>query len=111
MSFNQQGNKHAVSLNGRCGFATGIHDEVKQPGSNDMTIVQSKAFFERLQADESFRNSVLGAENMNECMRIVELNGFDCSTDEVRMTLDRLAAYESPDSCENFTLWGNRIPG
>ncbi|WP_449258653.1 Nif11-like leader peptide family natural product precursor [Chlorobium limicola] len=96
---------------GRCGFVTGTHYEINQYGNNDMTIAQSKALFERLREDELFRNRILGADNLDECMKIVELNGYDCSTDEVQMALNKYTSDNTSDSCGNFTLWGNRIPG
>lgn len=99
------------SPNCRCGFATGTQDEINQPGSNDMTIAQSKALFERLQADEIFRNRILAADGMEKCMELIESCGFDCSTDEVQMALNKCATNITSDTCGNFTLWGNRIPG
>jgi hypothetical protein len=99
------------SPNCRCGFATGTQDAINQSGSNDMTIAQSKALFERLQADELFRNRVLAADGMEKCMELIKSCGFDCSTDEVQMALNKCATDITSDTCGNFTLWGNRIPG
>lgn len=76
-----------------------------------MTIAQSKALFERLQEDEPFRSRILGADNLAECMNIIELNGYNCSTDEVQMALNKYTADKTSDTCGNFTLWGKRIPG
>lgn len=76
-----------------------------------MTIAQSKALFERLQADEIFRNRLLAADGMEKCMELIESCGFDCSTDEVQMALNKCATDITSDTCGNFTLWGNRIPG
>ncbi|MBN1278154.1 MAG: Nif11-like leader peptide family natural product precursor [Chlorobiaceae bacterium] len=102
--------KYPTGMNGRCGFSTGTHYDINQPGNNDMTIAQSKALFERLQEDESFRDRILGADSLDECMTIIDLNGYNCSRDEVQMALNKYTAYQSSDSCGNFTLWGNRIP-
>lgn len=102
---------HLNSPNGRCGFATGTQDTINQPRSNDMTIAQSKALYERLQADEVFRNRVLAANGMEKRMEIIESYGFDCSNDEVQMALNKYSTNTSSDICENYTLWGNRIPG
>lgn len=101
---------HQTGDTGRCGFVTGTLYEINQYGNNDMTIAQSKALFERLQEDELFRSRILGADNLDECMKIVELNGYDCSTDEVQMALNKYTSDNTSDSCGNFTLWGNRIP-
>ncbi|NTV07911.1 MAG: Nif11-like leader peptide family natural product precursor [Chlorobium limicola] len=76
-----------------------------------MTIAQSKALYERLQADEVFRNRILAANEMEKRMEIIESYGFDCSNDEVQMVLNKYSVNTSPDICENYTLWGNRIPG
>lgn len=102
---------HLNSPNGRCGFATGTQDTINQPRSNDMTIAQSKALYERLQADEVFRNRILAANEMEKRMEIIESYGFDCSNDEVQMALNKYSTNTSSDICENYTLWGNRIPG
>lgn len=102
---------HQIGDQGRCGFVTGTHYEINQYDINDMTIAQSKALFERMQEDDSFRGRILGADNLDDCMKIVELNGYDCSTDEVKMALNKYTSDKTSDSCGNFTLWGNRIPG
>jgi hypothetical protein len=96
--------------NGRCGFATGTQNEINQPGNNNMTIVQSKALLERLQTDEIFRNEVLAADGIEKCMALIESSGYDCTTDEVQMVVNKYAADTTSETCEKFTLWGNRIP-
>ncbi|KUL30297.1 hypothetical protein ASB62_04370 [Chlorobium limicola] len=101
---------HLNSPNGRCGFATGTQDKINQPRSNDMTIAQSKALYERLQADEVFRNRVLAADGMEKCIELIESYGFNCSNDEVQMALNKYTTNTASDTSENFTLWGNRIP-
>ncbi|WP_161936440.1 Nif11-like leader peptide family RiPP precursor [Chlorobium limicola] len=75
-----------------------------------MTIAQSKALYERLQADEVFRNRVLAADGMEKCIELIESYGFNCSNDEVQMALNKYTTNTASDTSENFTLWGNRIP-
>ena len=75
-----------------------------------MTIAQSKLLFETLHSDEPFRNRVLSASNMLECMIIIGSKGFDCSTYELRMTLDKYVKEKNPDVDSNFSLWGNIFP-
>jgi len=62
-----------------------------------MSIAQSKQLFERLKADERFRNEVITASSMMECMEIILSKGFDCTKDELRMVLDKYSEELSSD--------------
>ncbi|MBO8092390.1 Nif11-like leader peptide family natural product precursor [Prosthecochloris sp. HL-130-GSB] len=54
-----------------------------------MTIAQSKLLYEKLNNDEQFRDCMLAAGSMLECMSIIERHGFDCSMYELRMTVEK----------------------
>ena len=75
-----------------------------------MTIAQSKLLFETLHSDEPFRNRVLSANNMLECMVIIGSKGFDCSTYELRMTLDKFIKENDMDTENSVTVLSNIIP-
>ncbi|NTW09960.1 MAG: Nif11-like leader peptide family natural product precursor [Chlorobiaceae bacterium] len=76
-----------------------------------MTISQSKALYKKLKVDGRFREKLLAADTMDECMEMVSLSGFDCSRDEVRTVINVFAERKGSEDSESFSLWGNRITG
>ncbi|UZJ40442.1 hypothetical protein OO006_08705 [Prosthecochloris sp. SCSIO W1101] len=75
-----------------------------------MTIAQSKLLFETLLSDEPFRDSILSAGSMLECKVLIEARGFDCSTSELRMTLEKYIEERNFDKEHNFSLWESIFP-
>ncbi|NTU97110.1 MAG: Nif11-like leader peptide family natural product precursor [Chlorobiaceae bacterium] len=76
-----------------------------------MTISQSKALYKKLKVDERFREKLLAAGTMDDCMEMVSASGFDCSKDEIRTVVEVFALQRNAESTDRFSLWGNRIIG
>lgn len=66
-----------------------------------MTIGQSKLLFEKLHEDEVFRDRILAAEGMLDCMEIIQEQGFDCSMYELRMTMDKFISDNNLSKCDS----------
>ncbi|MDK2410089.1 Nif11-like leader peptide family natural product precursor [Aphanizomenon sp. PH219] len=47
-----------------------------------MSLENVKAFYEKLAADDDFRNQIQSVENKEECSRIVKAAGFDFTLEE-----------------------------
>jgi hypothetical protein len=97
---------------GMCGFATGM-DHIKKPSNNrDMSVSESNMLFDRLEADDLFRGQILASSDMDECMKIIEAYGLQCTRDEAESEIDKFRKAEMrPEEVSIFSLWGNRISG
>jgi len=94
-----------------CGFSTMTRQEVQQLNKKTMTTAETTALLESIQANKKFRDKIVAASTMAERMEIIGAKGFSCSTNELRTILNTVID-EKPDDVENnFTLWGNKIPG
>ncbi|NTW55791.1 MAG: hypothetical protein HGB20_01950 [Chlorobiaceae bacterium] len=76
-----------------------------------MTISQSKLLYKKLKVDVKFREVILAAETMAECMELVAAHGLDCTKDEIKTVIEIFSEHESEKICNGFSLWGNRISG
>jgi hypothetical protein len=108
---------------GRCGFTTCVNDETLKP-ARDMNEIQS----EKLRKDNLFRERLLAAESLEECLKIIEAEGANLTVEEPqkwtktheagvqdfppeksRKPLDQSYELHETISEDDFTLWGNRI--
>jgi predicted ribosomally synthesized peptide with nif11-like leader len=76
----------------------------------EMTISQSKVLYKKLKVDVKFREALLSAETMAECVEIVAAHGLDCTKDEIK-TVIGVFSDGYGKIYNGFTLWGNRIYG
>ena len=93
-----------------CGFATITEDEVKRLRNTKMTTEETTSLFERIHADQQFREKLLASGNMSERMEIIWSKGFSCSANELRGILETFMPQKSEAAENNFSLWGNKIP-
>jgi hypothetical protein len=100
---------------GRCGFATCAQDD---PVTSRQNLTEEQA--DTLRRDEEFRNRVLAAESLEECLKIIEaqVSGSLTGTPEMHQSAPakpvapiKISIEENKECSSDFTLWGNRIPG
>ncbi len=108
---------------GRCGFTTGVHDKTLKS-----TIDMSEKQPEKLPKDDLFRDRVMAAESLEECLKIIEAEAANLVPEESRKVPEKVGTHNSipvfensgkklnqcpeehgTDSSDDFSLWGNRI--
>ena len=108
---------------GRCGFTTCFQDETLK-SAPDMIEEQS----DKRRQDNLFRNRVLAAESLEECLKIIEAEAANLTFEEPQKEQKTVETHNSRpvfeksgmerDQCpeehdasdsDDFSLWGNRI--
>ena len=49
-----------------------------------MSLNQARAYIEKMQSDETFRNRVMAIEDVAERFKLIKSEGFDCSETDIQ---------------------------
>ena len=70
-----------------------------------MSMEQAKLFIERMAKDEAFRTKIMAVDDVAERIRLVNAEGYDCASEEIKTMLDELN-----DAAVEGASGGNHLP-